>query len=574
MSDIASTRRRVFGLALLLGLFWLAPAGAERPQPPVAAIASAHSLATDAGHEILAAGGNAFDAAVTVAAVLGVVEPHGSGLGGGGFFLLHRARDGFETMLDARERAPLTASEEMYLDAQRHPIAQLSRAGPLAAAVPGQPAALVHLAEKFGRLPLKHTLAPAIELARKGVPTNAQYRRLAQLRREALTASPEASGIFLDEGFGPTEGFVLKQPDLANTLEQLAKKGRSGFYEGRIAQALVQGVRAAGGIWSLKDLAEYQLEERAPMRGSYRGMQVTTASLPSSGGVVLLQMLGLVAPFDIEKLDASTRVQTLVEAMRLAYRDRAAHLGDPDFVDVDVDGLLAAEYLSGLRAELRRNLKAPPSAALLPQDAAAGRNTTHFSILDREGNRVAATLSINSPFGSGFVPPGTGVLLNNEMDDFVAKPGVANLYGLTGSRANLIAPGKRPLSSMTPTFLETPEVVVLLGTPGGSRIITMVLLAGLEVAAGRGGVRDWVELRRFHHQHLPDVIEHETGALGGAQIQELKRRGYRLDEKANPYGNMQAVVWYKDENRVAAASDPRGDGAARVETASAGDAEE
>jgi gamma-glutamyltranspeptidase/glutathione hydrolase len=565
--------RRCAAWVLALGcLLWLLPARADSPRPPAAALASAHPLATEAGHQILAAGGNAFDAAVTVAAVLGVVEPYGSGLGGGGFFLLHRAADGFETMVDARERAPLAASEEMYLDTRRNPIARLSREGALAAAVPGLPAALVHLAEKYGRLPLKHTLAPAIALARSSVPSTAQYRRLAQIRREALSSSGDAAQIFLDEGFGPTESFVLRQPDLANTLERLAARGRSGFYDGPIAQRLVQGVRAAGGIWSLRDLAEYQVVERAPMRGSYRGMRVTSAALPSSGGMVLLQMLALIEPLDVEVLDPTARAQTLVEAMRLAYRDRAEFLGDPDFVDVDTDLLLEKEYLARLRSELTRNLKKPPVAP--PAAAEKGRNTTHFSILDRDGNRVAATLSINTPFGSGFVPPGTGVLLNNEMDDFVAKPGVMNLYGLTGSRANLIEPGKRPLSSMSPTFLETPGAVVLIGTPGGSRIITMALLASLEVAAGRGAVKDWVGLPRFHHQYLPDVIEYETGALDAAQVKELAARGYRLRELTNPYGNMQAVVWYKEAARVEAASDPRGEGAAWVQPVSAGGVEE
>lgn len=566
-------RCRAAQLLAAVALFaWLAPAAAEQARPPAAAIAAAHPLAVDAGLEILAAGGNAFDAAVTVAAVLAVVEPYGSGLGGGGFFLLHRAVDEFETMIDARERAPLTASEEMYLDSQRNPIPELSRAGPLAAGIPGLPDALVHLSEKYGRLPLKHTLAAAIEFARKGVPIDAQYRRLAQLRREVIAASPEAARIFLDEGFGPNEGFVVKQPELASTLELMAAKGRSGFYDGRVAQQLVQGVRAAGGIWSLQDLAEYKVEERDPMRGSYRGMKVTAASLPSSGGVVLLQMLGILAPIDIDRLEVVDRAQTLVEAMRLAYRDRAAHLGDPDHVDVDTDGLLANGYLASLRDELQRNLKNPPDPNPLPPPS-EGRSTTHFSILDRDGNRVAATLSINSPFGSGFMPPGTGVLLNNEMDDFVAKPGVKNIYGLTGARANLIAPGKRPLSSMTPSFLETPEALVLLGTPGGSRIITMVYLVALEVASGRGTVEDWIALKRFHHQYLPDVIEYEPGALSPAQVAALDKRGYALKETTRPYGNMQAVVWLKKENRVAAAADPRGGGRARVETRSAGDAE-
>ena len=298
------------------------------------------------------------------------------------------------------------------------------------------------------------------------------------------------------------------------------------------------------------------------MRVTYGGMRVTAAALPSSGGVVLGQMLAMLEGFEMDRLDRVQRAELIIGAMRLAYRDRARHLGDPDHVRVDVEGLLSPAYLESLRRELRADTTMAEPMAL---PAAAGENTTHFSIIDRDGNRAAVTLSLNGPFGSGFMQPGTGVLLNNEMDDFVLKSGVANLYGLTGSSANAIAAGKRPLSSMTPAFLETDAAVVVLGTPGGSRIITMVLLAALEVAHGRGGPSAWLALPRFHHQYPSDRVEYEPGALSPDDVLDLTARGYALVPRAEGYGNMQLVAWFKKPGRVEAASDPRGEGAARVE---------
>ena len=552
------------GIRIVRLLAWLLlwPAGAALGAgPPAAAVASAHPLATRAGQEILAQGGNAFDAAVAVAAVLGVVEPAGSGLGGGGFFLLYRARDGRSLMLDARERAPLAATADMYLDAAGEPVPRASLDGPLAAAVPGVPAALAHLARRYGRLPLARSLAPAIRHAREGFPVTPRYRRLARLRRAVLRSDPEAGRVFLRDGEVPALGTRIRQPALAGTLAALARDGRRGFYEGPVARRLVAGVRAGGGIWSLEDLRRYRVLERAPVQGQYHRVRITAAALPSSGGVVLVQMLNMLSAYPLERLPRWQRAHYIIEAMRRAYRERAAHLGDPDFVDVDVARLLSPAHARRLGRDIRPD-RATPSAALPP--VAEGRDTTHFSVLDRAGNRVAATLSINYPFGSGFMPAGTGVVLNNEMDDFVIKPGVPNVYGLVGNRANAIAPGKRPLSSMTPTFLEDGERVAILGTPGGSRIISMVLLATLEFAAGRGGPGDWVALPRFHHQYLPDMVTHEPAAFGPQVRRRLQRAGHRLQEKGSGYGNMQLILWDKDKNTVSAASDPRGEGLALV----------
>jgi gamma-glutamyltranspeptidase/glutathione hydrolase len=534
------------------------PAAATAPQ---AAIASAHPLATRAGMEILAAGGNAFDAAVAVSAALAVVEPTGSGLGGGGFWLLHRASDGHEVMIDGRERAPLAAHRDMYLDNSGEVIPRLSVDGPLAAAIPGEPAALVHLARRYGRLPLAKSLAPAIRLARDGFPVDEHYRRAAKFRLEILRASPAAAAVFLQDNDVPALGYVIKQPDLAMTLTGLADQGRDGFYAGTVAERLVAGVHAVGGIWTKKDLAAYSVLERTPVSGDYRGLHITSAPPPSSGGVVLLTMLNILSGYDLSKLDAATRTHVIVEAMRRAYRDRADYLGDPDFVTMPIAQLTSPLYAAGLRAGIRLD-KATPSSAL-PGAAAhpQGVDTTHFSILDKDGNRVAATLSVNYPFGSGFMPPGTGVVLNDEMDDFSAKPGTPNVYGLVGGEANAIAPGKRPLSSMTPTFLEDDKKVVILGTPGGSRIITMVLLATLDIAAG-GDADSAVSVKRFHHQFLPDVIQYEPGALTPTVVTALQAQGHQLKELGHSYGNMQLVWWDKRRQRAAAASDPRGNGLA------------
>jgi gamma-glutamyltranspeptidase/glutathione hydrolase len=558
-----------YGALLLWGwlLLLAGTAGAEAPRaepaPPAAAIASAHPLATAAGFEILETGGNAFDAAVAVSAALAVVEPYSSGIGGGGFWLLHRAADGFETMVDGRERAPLAATRAMYLDAGGEVIPGLSMDGALAAGIPGEPAALAHLASEYGRLPLATTLAPAIRYAREGFEVDELYRRLAGFRAEALNKSPEAARIFLADGAVPRLGQRIRQPELAATLEYLAREGHAGFYAGNVARQLVDGVRAAGGIWTLKDLADYRVVERVPIRGAYRGIRVTTAAPPSSGGVVLVSALNILAGYDLAAMDEATRIHVIVEALRRAYRDRAEYLGDPDFIAMPLARLTHPFYAEGLRASIRLD-RATPSASLPgAQPAADGPHTTHFSILDAEGNRVSATLSINYPFGAALVVPGTGVLLNDEMDDFSAKPGVPNAYGLVGAEANAIAPGKRMLSSMTPTFLETNDRVAILGTPGGSRIISMVLLGALEFAERRPPSA-WVARPRFHHQYLPDVIQFEPEAIDALLQEDLAALGHALSEQSQTYGNMQAVQWHKRAGRVEAASDPRGVGSAEM----------
>ncbi|NNG13095.1 MAG: gamma-glutamyltransferase [Halobacteria archaeon] len=555
-------QRLLFGAFLLCVLLLVSSGCAHRP--PAAAIASAHPAATQAGMEILAEGGNAFDAAVAVSAVLAVVEPYSSGLGGGGFWLLHRAEDGHQVMVDGRERAPLAAMRDLYLDDSGDVVPGLSISGALAAGIPGEPAALAHIAEHYGRMPLAQSLAPAIGLARTGFAVDATYRRLAGIRLAELQDDPETAAIFLANGVIPPLGQRIVQADLAVTLEALAQSGRAGFYAGPVARRLVEGVRQAGGIWSLDDLAQYQVVEREPVSGRYRDLRVISAAPPSSGGAVLVTMLNILEGFPLERYDDVTRTHVIIEAMRRAYRDRALYLGDPDFLDVPVTELTSREYAASLRASIR--LERATSSEGFPAVPATseGQDTTHFSVLDRDGNRVAATLSINYPFGACLTPPGTGVLLNDEMDDFSAKPGASNVYGLVGAEANAIAPGKRPLSSMSPSFIESKDGVAILGTPGGSRIITMVLLAALDHAAGRLP-ESWVSLPRFHHQYLPDVIQYEAGAFDAALIEGLSARGHQLKLLDPSYGNMQAVYWDRKYRRVYAASDPRGIGAAAVE---------
>lgn len=550
-------------LTLCYGLL-IACTFSHAASPSKAAIASAHPLATAAGHEILEQGGNAFDAAVAVTAALAVVEPTGSGLGGGGFWLLHDAKRHRQSMIDGREMAPGDAHRDMYLDENGDVIPGASMDGPLAAAIPGTPAALERMALRYGKLPLSQSLAPAIRYAEQGFEIDESYQQMAKFRLKALQASPAAAAIFLHDNQVPEDGFILKQPDLANTLKMIALYGANGFYDGEIAYRLVAGVEQAGGIWNFGDLADYKLVERKPIRNEYRGITITSAAPPSSGGIVLSTMLNILEGYELDNMEPAQRAHIIVEAMRRAYRDRAQYLGDSDFVRIPTGLLTSKFYAAGLRASIHPD-KATSSASLpgTVDGRPKGSDTTHFSVLDKEGNRVSATMSINYPFGSGFVAPGTGVLLNDEMDDFSSKPGTPNAYGLVGAEANAIAPGKRPLSSMTPTFLETRDRVAILGTPGGSRIITMLLLATLEFADNQP-VDEWVSLPRFHHQYLPDRIQYEADTFDKETLRALESKGHTLQLLERPYGGMHAILWDKEKNRVTAASDPRGIGEAIV----------
>ena len=546
----------VFMLALLFAAPVLADAPPRAERPPQAAIASANAYATDAGMEILAAGGNAFDAAVAVSATLGLVEPESSGLGGGGFMLLHVAKDGRDVFVDAREVAPGAATRDMYLDADGDVVPRASIDGARAAAIPGLPAGLDHLAEKYGRLPLSRTLAPAIRLARSGWKFGAKNHAMLGWRHELLSKSPAAAALFLRDGAIPAIGTVMRNEDYARTLEAIAAGGADAYYRGPLAKTLVDGVRAAGGLWTLDDLANYRVVERVPIRFRHRGVDVVTAPPPSSGGITLATILNVLDGYDYPALADVDRVHLTAEAMRRAYRDRAMYLGDPAFVDVPVPLLTSREYAAGLRAGIHPR-KATPSA-LLPgvTDVPVRPDTTHFSIIDTEGNLAAVTQTVNLPYGNALVVAGTGFLLNNEMDDFAAKAGVPNAFGLVGDDANAIAPGKRPASSMTPTFLIGADQVAVLGTPGGSRIPTMVLQGLLRVLAG-DGAQQAVDFPRWHHQYLPDTIAYEPDAMPAALAEALRARGHVLTENDEPWGNMQMVLWRRDAGVVEAGSDSR-----------------
>lgn len=533
--------------------------------PPGAVIASAHGLATDAGIEVIKQGGNAFDAAVAVSSVLSVVEPISSGLGGGGFFLLHDGKTGKDVFVDARETAPAAATPAAYLDKRGDLDRDRATTGPWSAGIPGLPAALVHIAERYGRLPLATSLAPAIRIAREGFPVYARFSKGYAEKSKVMERYRGTREVFLANGRAPREGDIFRQPQLAATLERLAVGGHDGFYRGVTAQRLLAGVNAEGGKWTAEELATYQIKERAPIQFDYDGWQVTTSPPTSSGGIALAEMLQILAPWDLAKLPQAERVHLIVEAMRRAYRDRTFYLGDPDFVKIPVKTLTDPDYAAGLRATIHPDKATPSDLLSGAPTPLEDEETTHFSIIDGEGNRVGATQTVNLLFGSGLIPPGTGVLLNDEMDDFALKPGTPNAFGVMGYEANAPKQGKRMLSSMTPTFMANNDKVAVIGTPGGSRIITMVLLGMLGYADGLDA-QQVAALPRYHHQWLPDVVEVERGALPDDVITKLRAMGHDVlvpgqdnqgRRSSDSWGNMNTVMWDRRSNTLSGGTDPR-----------------
>ena len=468
--------------------------------------------------------------------------------------------------MDARETAPQAATPEKYLDKDGNLDEDRAQTGPWSAGIPGLPAAFVHMQKKYGRLPLKQSLAPAIRIARDGFPIYARFARGYNAKRKVMERYPGTREVFLASGAAPKEGDVFRQPDLANTLQQLADKGFDGFYRGDVAEKLVAGVNAEGGEWTAQDLAGYKVREREPVRFEYRDWQITTAPPSSSGGIALAQMLQVLEPYDLDALEPAKRTHLVVEAMRRAFRDRTFYLGDPDFVQVPQRLLTSADYAAGLRSTIHPDKATPSDLLSGAPTPLEDEETTHFSIIDADGNRVAATQTVNLLFGSGLIPPGTGVLLNDEMDDFALKPGTPNAFGVMGFEANAVEPGKRMLSSMTPTFMESKDKVAVLGTPGGTRIITMVLLGVLGYDAGLSA-QEVAALPRFHHQWLPDVIEAESGAFTPEVATALQAMGHKLElppEEAvggrgssHVWGNLQTVEWDRKTNTLGGGTDPR-----------------
>ena len=524
-----------------------------------AGIATAHPLATKAGYEILEMGGNAFDAAVTVSAVLSVVEPYSSGLGGGGFFLLHNAEDGQSVFVDAREKAPSMADRDMYLDENGDVLRTASLNGPLASGIPGLPAALHHVANNHGSMPLYKLLEPAIRLARDGFPAYERLITALNVAKKSRTLSPKFKAVFMPNDQLPEVGQLIKQPELAKTLEIIASNGHDGFYSSFFTQKMIDEARQDGSIWLADDFKNYSVVEREPIKVNFLGAQLTTAPPPSSGGTTIATILNIISEFDFIEMDISTRTHLVVESMRRAYRDRAFFLGDPDFVDVPIKKLTSKEHASILAQSIDMNAATPIHEDDQLDEKYAwneGSHTTHFSILDMDGNRAAVTQTINTWFGSGYMLPSSGLILNNEMDDFSAKPFAPNRYGLVHGEQNSIQPNKRMLSSMTPTFIESEKGLAILGTPGGARIITMVLLSILDYFEG-GTAETMTATKRFHHQFLPDVIRYEKDAFTEETITILESKGHTLQEISS-YGNMQVVTWEKDSGDVSSSSDPRG----------------
>jgi gamma-glutamyltranspeptidase / glutathione hydrolase len=521
-------------------------------------VASAEAHATDAGVEIMRAGGNAYDAAVAVGFALAVTYPQAGNLGGGGFFVALDAR-GNTYALDFREKAPAAAHRDMFLDAQGNVVPGRSTDTHLAAGVPGTPDGLLQIHERFGKLPRRRVLDPAIRLARNGFPVSQALSSSLASNQKRLARFPGSAASFYPGGKPPEFGQILRQRDLADTLERIARQGRDGFYRGRTADLIVAEMKRGNGLISHKDLENYRSQWREPFIFRAGEFELITHPVPSSGGFTLAQILGLV---DLDKLKAAGRnsaqyIHMLTEAQRLAYADRNYHLGDPDFVDVPVEKLTSAAYL----AERRRLI--PEGKAGVSEKIGPGREekleTTHYTVADREGNVVAITYTINGGYGMGAVVQGAGFLLNNEMDDFTSKPGVPNMFGLVQSSANAIEPGKRMLSSMTPTIVRrNGEFWMTAGSPGGSTIITTVLQVFLNMALFDMNIRDAIDAGRFHHQWLPDEVVHERLALSPDTLALLEKMGYPL-RQTNALG-FAAGIQRARNDLYAGWSDKRGDG--------------
>nr|WP_306818980.1 gamma-glutamyltransferase [Archangium lipolyticum] len=583
------THRMWWGVMLAVLLVAVGPAWAARPYRG-GAVATAHPMASEAALRMLQKGGNAVDASVAAAFTLAVVGPYHSGLGGGGFALVHDAKAGQTRVLDFREVAPKGATRDMYLkDGQVVP--GLSTDGALSVAVPGAVAGYLELLEKHGKLSRAVVLQPAIEAARNGFWVSPKYQALATLRRDCLRQDPEAARLFLSKNEKgeldvPPVGHLVRQPELARTLGALAKDGAKAFYSGPLAQAMVDTVKAGGGLLTLEDLKGYKTRTHEPLEGSYRGHRILTMPPPSAGGLAVVQVLGAMERLRPKGVDYRNPedLHLYVEAVRRVYVDRVKYLGDPAFVKIPMERLTSTGYVADLAGSIDPK-KATPSASLLaPMEGSTGstlknpsdtwydpaspqpekKNTTHISVIDKDGNAVALTTTVNYAFGSCLVAKGTGVLLNDEMDDFAARPGVPNAYGLVTGEANAIAPGKVPLSSMSPTLVfskEDPKKVMLaVGSPGGSTIPTTVIqVIGNLVDHGMDLTRA-VGTGRLHHQYLPDELWVDRWGLEPATQAALEAKGHKI-RKQEAWGDAEAVYSDPRTNLRYPASDPRNEGA-------------
>jgi gamma-glutamyltranspeptidase / glutathione hydrolase len=530
---------------------------------------SAHPLASDAGLAILKQGGNAVDAATATALAISVVEPFSAGIGGGGFLLLRRAQTGTVQALDFRERAPKRATRDMYLDKQGKVRPRSTLDGHLAAGIPGTVAGLYTVHREYGKLPWAAVVAPAIALAQNGFPVSSRFVTAARQRQDAIKKNPAARQVFTRAGILYQPGELLVQRDLARTLRKISQAPQS-FYTGDIARSIAADMAKNGGIITLEDLKNYTPIWRNPVCGNFRSYQICAMSPPSSGGVHLLQILNILGDTKLERLgrQSADTVHLLAESMRIAYADRAQYLGDPDFVSVPIKALTGHNYAKFRRSQIqmskakRSNQVKAVDAKTLSRFVWESPETTHLTVVDKERNVVSLTFTVNGGFGAGAVAAGTGILLNNEMDDFAVAPGVPNLFGLVGGDANSIARGKTPLSSMTPIIVtENGKFRLAAGAPGGSTIITTVLQIVLNVLVYDMNVGEAVSAPRIHHQWMPDRLQVESGGFDTATLDELRRRGHKIQERED-WGNANAIV-LRSDGWLEGAADRRGEGAAR-----------
>ena len=521
-------------------------------------VATQEALASDIGLKILKDGGNAVDAAVAVGFALAVTLPRAGNIGGGGFMMIYDAKQGKTVALDYREKAPSSASRDMYLDKDGNAVSDLSRYHGLAVGVPGTVAGLLKALDNHGTMSRGQVMAPAIALAENGIEVTAGLSESLEALSDRLQKWPSTKKIFFKpDGSAYQPGELLRQPELAKSLKLIAAKGSDGFYKGETARKLVKAVNEAGGNMSLQDLANYRAIARVPVKGDYRGYEIVSMPPPSSGGIHIVQILNILEGYPLKDYgqNSAQTIHLMSEAMQLAYADRAEYLGDSDFIDVPANGLTSQAYADKLRSLINPN-KATPAATIkannpLPYES---DQTTHFSIVDKDGNAVANTYTLNFSYGTGLVAEGTGILLNNEMDDFSAKPGVPNGYGLIGGDANAVEANKRPLSSMSPTLVfKDSKPYIVTGSPGGSRIITTVTQVISNVIDHDMNIAEATHAPRIHDQWLPDEIRIEK-ALNVDTIKKLESMGHKVSLQA-AMGSTQSIMI--TPNGVYGSSDPR-----------------
>jgi gamma-glutamyltranspeptidase / glutathione hydrolase len=526
-------------------------------------VVSASELASQVGIDILKKGGNAVDAAVAVGFTLAVTYPIAGNLGGGGFMVIH-LKNGKNTTIDYREKAPMVAKENLYWDSSGNYDPNLSQYGVTSVGVPGSVAGLIYALEKYGSLSLKDVIQPAIELAENGFTLEYHLANSLEYEKEYFVKYASTKKIFTNNGSPFKEGEKLLQSDLANTLKQIRDNGVKGFYTGKIAQLIVNQIRSDGGYITLEDLQSYNPVERVPIQTNYRGYDVVSMGPPSAGGITLLQLLNILEnhKFEIKEWGSSNYIHLLVEAMKYVFADRSKHIGDPDFYNVPLNWLLSKDYAKEIFDKIDNT--AIPSENILPgiPQSKESEETTHYSVIDKYGNAVSTTTTLNSSYGSKIVVEGAGFFLNNEMDDFSCKPGVANQFGLIGSEANKIESGKRMLSSMAPTIvMKDNKPYMIIGSPGGSTIPTVILQVILNILDFDMNIQQAIDMPRFHHQWLPDKIDYEKFGFSLDVIDSLKKKKHIIGEE-RILGRVEGIISDYNNQIFYGASDPRGYGAA------------